>query len=118
MIGLNLDQKFTDLLGETKNVVHVRHDRETVVALEIVDNVMDAVAPVGSVIYIDFSDRALIDDTYYVFKFRDVAIFRRYRAKPDRLEPRGMIHRDETIYPIAADNLTVFGRVFHIGRDI
>ena len=118
MMGLNIEEQTADILSKTNNVVFVRHDRDSVLALEVVDNVMDAIAPAGSIIYIDHGDTELVDDAYYVFRFRGKAIFRRYRANPHRLEPRGMIHRDDSYFPDVHDEFSVVGRVFHIGRDI
>lgn len=106
--------------GPRQVMYHTASDRENVIALPVVDDVMDAIAPKGSIIFVDHDATDLEHDGIYVVLFRGAAIFRRFRndGGVDRLEPQGMVHKDETIFPRASDELKVIGRVFHVGREL
>lgn len=80
-------------------------------ALEVRGDSMDRIAPEGSLIVVDRSDKNLRDGRFYVVSIEDQgdATFKRFRAKPDRLAPFSMNPDNESI-PMQPD-MRVFGRV-------
>lgn len=111
--------------GQPRQVMyHTATERENVIALPVVDDAMDAIAPKGSIIFVDLDDVALEHEGTYVILFQGTPIFRRYRNDGDvhRFEPQGIVHKDETIFPRTSDALKgepkVKGRVFHVGREL
>ncbi len=81
------------------------------IALEIDGDSMDRVAPPGAIILVDRADLDLVDGRFYVFGNQDTgeATFKRFRSKPDRLQPYSTNPDHETHY--ISTLVQVVGRV-------
>lgn len=81
------------------------------IALEIDGDSMDRVAPPGAIILVDRADHDLVDGRFYVFGNQDTgeATFKRYRSKPDRLQPFSTNPDHESHY--VNSEVQVVGRV-------
>lgn len=87
------------------------------VALEVRGNSMDRIAPEGSAILVNRSDRELVSGRYYVLIASDgEGVFKRYRSRPDRFTPFTLDPDEEPIYPELEPDRgwAVFGRVRRI----
>lgn len=78
-------------------------------ALRVDGDSMDLIAPDGSIIFVDRSDRDLVNERFYVFQGSDGATFKQYMADPNRLEPYSTNKAHKTKYP--KRELFVIGRV-------
>lgn len=112
--------RYTDIAdpyerGDAEEFVEVPHGKDTLIALRVKGTSMNRVAPEGSVIIVDFSDKSLTSGRYYIIKQNGQATFKRYRANPDRFEPEST-DRHETIFPSAA--VEVVGRVVRVINDL
>lgn len=111
---------FTDIYdpyepGDAEGEVEVPYGKDTLIALTVKGGSMNRVAPEGSVIIIDYSDKTLVSGKYYVVKHDGQATFKRYRANPDRLEPDSTESHD-TIFPTGT--VEVVGRVVRVISDL
>ncbi|WP_375274463.1 XRE family transcriptional regulator [Methylorubrum thiocyanatum] len=97
----------TDIL----RVVHVSDlPSGSWMALEIDGDSMDRIAPPGSIIVLDRNDKVLVDGRFYVFgNSSGEATFKRYRARPERLQPFSTNPDHETHY--LEDTMECVGRV-------
>ncbi len=87
------------------------------VALEVSGNSMDRIAPHGSIICVNRSDKRLVQDRSYVFTYDDGAsTFKRYKADPDRFVPYSHDPDEETVIP--EGEWSVFGRARRVIADI
>ena len=101
-----------DDLGKTQadDYEPIATTRETVIALRVEDEAMNLVAGVGTIIFVDYADRDLIDDKLYLIRHQERALFRRYRAEPTpRYEPLSSTASFETVFP--GPLTAVIGRV-------
>ena len=77
---------------------------------------MDRIAPDGSTVVINISDRELRPRSFYVFRQSDSATFKRYMECPARLEP---FSTNPTHEAIAIDNdIDVIGRAVRVITDL
>jgi SOS-response transcriptional repressor LexA len=82
-----------------KLLVHAPNDGD-LIALTVRGDSMDRIAPEGSVIVVDRSDRTLVSKAYYIFS-RDndgEATFKRWQVNPERLEPMSTNSAHEPIF--------------------
>ena len=87
------------------------------IALRVHGDSMDRVAPEGSIILVDRSDKKLASNRYYVLSDRGEATFKRYTAKPvKRFEPFSLNPSHQAIYP--SNGLSVVGRVHRVIIDL
>ncbi len=88
------------------------------IALRVVGDSMNLIAPDNSVIVVDRSDTALKPGNFYVFATPDhgEATFKRWRSRPDRLEPYSTNPAHDPIYPESPP--TVIGRVRKVMLDL
>ncbi|WP_081740332.1 LexA family transcriptional regulator [Afipia sp. P52-10] len=88
------------------------------IALEVMGDSMNLIAPEGSHIYVNRADDHLVNNAFYVFHTPEGDVtFKRYRAgaKP-RLQPYSTNPDHETIHPTG--ELHVFGRVGRVVHDL
>lgn len=97
--------------SDVLRVVHVANlPSGNWMALEIDGDSMDRIAPPGSIIVLDRNDHTLVDGRFYVFgNTMGEATFKRYRAKPERLQPYSTNPDHETHY--LEDSMDCLGRV-------
>jgi SOS-response transcriptional repressor LexA len=88
------------------------------IALRVVGDSMNLIAPEGSIIVVDRADTALRPRAFYVFATPDhaEATFKRWMSKPDRLEPYSTNPAYETIFPDRPP--VVIGRVRKVMLDL
>ncbi|TNB46828.1 phage repressor protein [Martelella lutilitoris] len=80
------------------------------IALRVEGDSMDDYSPPGSIIFVNRSDKNIIDGGFYVVCTEDgEATYKRYRKDPDRLEPQSSNKSHEIIFPRGP--LNVIGRV-------
>lgn len=103
------------VISGTEDLIPVSYYRDTLIALRVQDTSMNRVAPNGSIIIVDFSDRILTPEKYYIVKHNDHATFKRYRPEPARLEPDSTESYD-TIF--LKTKTAVFGRVIQVTRTL
>jgi SOS-response transcriptional repressor LexA len=89
------------------------------VAFRVEGDSMNLVAPEGSVILVDRSDRKLINDRYYVFLLdAGEATFKQYRRGPkEHLRPV-TTNFDHSSIPVDGHELYVFGRARRVIHDL
>jgi SOS-response transcriptional repressor LexA len=102
--------------GAHDREVLITHDKTTLIALTVQGGSMNRIAPEGSTIIVDYSDKQLISGKCYVIKSDGEATFKRYRANPTRFEPHSYEEGHETIYP--AGPVDVVGKVIKVITDI
>ena len=87
-------------------------------ALRVVGDSMNLIAPEGAVIIVDRADTLLQPRGYYVFATPDhaEATFKRWMSRPDRLEPYSTNPAHEAIYLESPP--TVIGRVRKVMLDL
>lgn len=94
------------------------HPRQSVFALRIKPDCtsMNRIAPPGSIIFVDYDDKELIDRKNYVFMLDGETTFKRYRLDNGRiwLEPDSTEQHD-IIMP--SSGLRVIGRVISVLRE-
>ena len=100
---------------EAEDSIPVSHNRTSVFALKVAGTSMNRVAPPGSHIVVDYSDRHLIPGRYYVFRLDNSATFKVYRESPIRLEPDSTEPHD-TIFPDG--EMHVIGRVIAVVKPL
>ncbi len=86
------------------------------IALTVDGDSMNLLAPEGSIIIVDFTDRDLRPGKDYVFRMNDQATFKRWREDPPRLEPRSTNQEHETIFPDG--EFDIVGRVVKVIVDL
>lgn len=87
------------------------------VGLRVRGDSMDRIAPPGSLIVFNRSDRVLVDRAFYVFRDEEYgATFKRYATRPPRLEPFSTNDMHVPIFPIGPPK--VVGRVHRIIIDV
>jgi len=86
--------------------------------LQIDGDSMNKIAPDGSYIVVDRSDRTLIAGKSYIFAINGEATFKRYRAKPLRLEPLSFNPDHSYIELENLGDIQVVGRVVKVFMDI
>ena len=101
--------------GDAEGEVDVPYGKDTLIALRVKGSSMNRVAPDGSIIIVDYSDKSLTSGKYYVVKQDGMATFKRYRTNPDRFEPEST-ERHETIFPTGA--VEIVGRVVKVISDL
>jgi len=86
------------------------------IGLRVSGDSMDRIAPDGSTVVINISDRELRPRSFYVFRQSDSATFKRYMECPARLEP---FSTNPTHEAIAIDNdIDVIGRAVRVITDL
>jgi SOS-response transcriptional repressor LexA len=98
-------------VGHAEEYVPIPHKRATLIALRVHGTSMNRIAPEGSIIIVDYADKALVSGQYYVVKHQGQATFKRYRTGPDRLEPDSSEPHD-TVF--ITDEIEVVGRVIQV----
>ena len=94
--------------------VPVPYHRNSLVCLRVEGNSMNREAPPGSIIAVDYQDIDPIDGKYYVAVIDGEATFKRFRAKPPRLEPDSHESGHEGYYK----DFRIVGRVVFVLREI
>jgi SOS-response transcriptional repressor LexA len=74
------------ILADCETIVPVPHNRDSVFALRLRCDVINAWAGSGSLIIVDYDDRTLLSGQYYVVRHDGKLMARRFRRDPDRLE--------------------------------
>lgn len=99
-------------LDASEDVIRVCDVPETTLALRVAGSSMNRIAPEGSLILVDYSQRELINNQFYVVQHNGAATFKKFRSGPDRLEPMST----ETHDAIYLDNqpVEVVGRAFEV----
>lgn len=80
----------TTTLGTLYNFdghMNVASSRTNLIALRVTGSSMNRIAPEGSAIIVDVADKSLVPGRYYVLKYDEQVMFKRYRTAPARLEP-------------------------------
>lgn len=87
-------------------------------ALKVVGDSMNIIAPEGAHIVVNRAEKELIPRAFYVFSSVDgeEATFKRWMTRPDRLEPYSTNMEHEAIYPEKAP--VVVGRVRKVMLDL
>ena len=100
----------------TANTKVVEHPNRTVFALTVTGDSMDRIAPEGSLIVIDYSEKKPSDGELFVFRRHGEATFKRYRKDKSgvRLEPDSTNPRHTSIFPENGEDIEVIGRVIDI----
>lgn len=103
-------------LDETADWLEVSYLRKTLVALAVVDDTMNRVAPKAAHIVVDYEDRKLIDGKYYVITENGTDfLFRRFRGNPPRFET----HTTGDIQTVfQTETLIIYGRVVQVIHDL
>ncbi|MEN3949946.1 XRE family transcriptional regulator [Iodidimonas sp. SYSU 1G8] len=103
--------------GEAAEWVPVFHRHDKLIALTVRGQSMDKIAPEGTTIIVDLTDRTLVDGRHYVFRHEGRATFKTWRkGPPPRLEPQST---DPEYLAIAAtDGVEVVGRVIRKTEEI
>lgn len=98
--------------------LHLDYHRTTVFALEVVGDSMDRIAPEGSVIVVDYTEKELQDRDLAVFSQGGETTFKRFRADPKGvwLEPESFNARHAPIVPRNEYEVEAVGRVVAILR--
>jgi repressor LexA len=103
--------------GEAAEWVPVAYRHGNLIALRVKGQSMDRIAPEGTTIIVDLSDRALVDGRHYVFRHDGRATFKTWRkGPPERLEPQSTDPDYQPILPL--DGVEVVGRVIRKTEDI
>jgi SOS-response transcriptional repressor LexA len=104
--------------AELEHVLAPGLPRGDYIALRVVGDSMNLVAPENSIIIVDRADTLPRPRAYYVFASPDhsEATFKRWMSRPDRLEPYSTNPRHEAIYLDAPP--TVIGRVRKVMLDL
>ena len=105
------------LPGDAEDWIPVTHRHGQLIALRVRGASMDKIAPDGSIVVIDLSDRSLVDGKHYVFRHDGRATFKTYRkGPPERLDPQST---DPDYGPILPeDGVEVVGRVIQKTEEI
>lgn len=105
------------LPGDAEDWIPVTHRHGQLIALRVKGASMDKVAPDGSIVVVDLSDRMLVDGRHYIFRHEGRATFKTYRkGPPERLEPQST---DPDYGPIIPeDGVEVVGRVIQKTEEI
>lgn len=86
------------------------------IALRVVGDSMNLIAPDEAVIIVDVDDKDLRPRQFYVFSDREQATFKRYMINPKRLEPHSTNPAHEPIEPTRST--AVVGRVVKVMTDV
>jgi phage repressor protein C with HTH and peptisase S24 domain len=86
--------------------------------LQVDGDSMNRLAPEGAYIVVDRADTQLITGRNYIFALNGEATFKRYRAKPLRLEPVSYNPEHEAIELENLKGLRVVGRVVKVFMDL
>mgnify|MGYP001605737093 FL=1 len=114
MVSAGELQEVTDpyLKGACEDTISVCDVPETTLALRVSGTSMNRIAPEGSLILVDYSQRSMTPGDFYVVKIDGEATFKRYRANPDRLEPLST-EAHETLF-LGDRPVSVVGRAFEV----
>ena len=85
------------------------------IALRIQEDSIDRVAPDGSIIIVDLSDRLLKPGQYYVFNHHGDMIFKQFQQDPARLKGDST---NSCATTFNADDIKVIGRVTEVTRKL
>jgi SOS-response transcriptional repressor LexA len=103
--------------GEAAEWVPVFHRHDQLIALTVKGQSMDKIAPEGTTIIVDLTDRTLVDGRHYVFRHEGRATFKTWRkGPPPRLEPQSTDPEYLAIAP--TDGVEVVGRVIRKTEEI
>lgn len=80
-------------------------------ALRVVGDSMDRIAPDGSTVVVDRSDRQTVAGKPYIFSHRGETTFKLWRPDPDRLAPYSWNPANEPIFVKKKKDFEVIGRV-------
>jgi SOS-response transcriptional repressor LexA len=105
------------LPGDAAEWLPVAHHHDNLIALTVKGQSMDRLAPEGTIIIVDLTDRALIDGRHYVFRHEGRATFKTWRrGPPERLEPQSTDPDYQPIVP--RHGVEVVGRVIRKTEEI
>lgn len=85
---------------------------ETTLALRVSGSSMNRIAPEGSLILVDYSQRDMTPGDFYVVQIEGQATFKRFRSDPARLEPLSTEQHD--IIFLGDKPVEVVGRAFEV----
>lgn len=99
--------------GWAEETVAVASNRATLIALKIEGGSVNRIAPNGSIAIVDYDDRELVPNKFYVIKKGDQgATAKMYRPSPPRFEPYSTEPDHPTIFP--DESTTVVGRIIEV----
>ena len=111
---LTLKPKYC-ILEKAKVYVPTVYRRNTLVALPVLNYFKERVAPEGSLIIVDYYEKNLISNGYFVVRHKGNTFFRKFENKPRRLEP-------DCSYPCKTifinQKIDVVGRVVQITNNL
>ncbi|MDY8108292.1 LexA family transcriptional regulator [Fulvimarina sp. 2208YS6-2-32] len=89
------------------------------IALEVMGDSMNRIAPEGSVIIVNRADETLVSDRFYVFALEDgSATFKQWRREPRPMLRPYSTNLDHLAIPADVDDVYVVGRVRKVVTDI
>ncbi len=95
--------------GDAERFIAIASDVSTLIALKVSGTSCNREFPPGTIIVVDYTDKELIDNKFYVFRQEGQATLKRWRSNPPRLEPFSTDPSHETIFP--QESVEVVGRV-------
>ncbi len=95
--------------GDAERFIAIASDVSTLIALRVSGTSCNREFPPDTIIIIDYSDKELVDNKFYVFRQEGRATLKKWRSNPPRLEPYSTDPSHETIFPEEA--VEVVGRV-------
>jgi len=102
-------------IGRIDRVVEVATNKKTLIALDVVGTSINRVASEGSTLIVDYADKTLVNNKYFVVKDGDTATCKKYKQDPPRFEPDSTEEHD-TIFPEA--EIEVVGRVIQVVKEL
>jgi SOS-response transcriptional repressor LexA len=87
-------------------------------ATDVVGDSMDRVSPEGSRIIVNAAEKRPVPGGFYIFSLRGEATYKRYYAKPNRLEPYSTNPANRAIFLEEGPDWTVIGRVHRSVLDL
>lgn len=89
------------------------------IALTVVGDSMNRIAPEGSIIILNHADDTLLNDRFYVFSLEDgEATFKRYRGTPQPMLQPYSTNLDHLSFPVVDGQFYVVGRVRRVITDV
>lgn len=114
--GAMADQPTVEAWAEYSTIGAVGLPPGDWIALKVDGTSMNRIAPPGSVIFVDKSDREPVAGKDFVFATEMGGGFKRYRTSPPRFEPFSTDADHETIFPTST--IKIIGRVKRVQIDV
>lgn len=107
--GALMETNDPGILDDCEKRVPLAFDRGSIYALRVREGGISRVAPVNSIIFIDYQDRSPVDGAYYALRVGGEYMARQFRSGPDRFEPDAMERGFSSIFPHG--NVEILGRI-------